>query len=113
MDQELSIIENIGRKLQQTRLALNLSQEQLAQKASVSRRTLVQAETGHSVSLSTLVKILLALNAEDLLQPFMETSTISPIELAKLKGRQRQRATGERQVTEHNQSDKEQDDWTW
>ncbi|PWK50101.1 helix-turn-helix transcriptional regulator [Pleionea mediterranea] len=113
MEQEQQIIEKIGQKLQQTRLDANLSQEQVAKSADISRRTLVQAETGHSTSLSTIVKILLALKAEDLLQPLMETASISPVELAKLKGRKRQRATGERQSSSKAQPDDEQGDWTW
>ncbi len=112
---EQEIIDRIAETLQRERLNQNLSQSQLADLSGVSRRTLVQAETGHNTSIATLAKILIALKATHLLEPFLQEPVVSPVELAKLKGKQRKRATGNRGKGDvsNNKIDEDQGDWTW
>ncbi|WP_164503546.1 helix-turn-helix domain-containing protein [Pleionea sediminis] len=114
------ILESVAESLKRERLEQNLSQQQVAEVAGISRRTLVDAETGKNISLATLVKVLIALKAEDRLESLMRLPDASPVELAKLKGKQRQRASGSRveandELTEEtkNKPSNESDKWTW
>ncbi len=112
---EQEVLQRIADTLKRERLNQNLSQSQLSDLSGVSRRTLVQAETGHNTSLATLVKILTALKAEYLLEPLLKEPEISPIELAKLKGKQRKRATGNRGRAEpaEQKNSNNKGEWTW
>lgn len=87
------IIKQISQRLQAERLSLNLSQHALADRAGVSRRTIVQAETGHNTSVSTLVRLLIALGATHLLEPLVSDPDGCPIEPAKMDGKKRRRAS--------------------
>ncbi len=116
MAQVERMLGGIAESLKQERLQQNLSQQQVAEIAGISRRTLVDAETGNNISVQTLIKILLALNAEHRLASLLESPGISPVELSKLKGKMRQRATGSRSQSDNDtESGKTSTDdgWTW
>lgn len=109
------LLSDIAECLKQERLQQNLSQQQVAENAGISRRTLVDAETGNNISVQTLIKILLALNAEHRLSSLLESPDISPLELSKLKGKVRQRASGSRSQSGESGGAKPSSDdgWTW
>lgn len=86
----------IGRRVKVCRLNLNRSQAQVAEKAGVSRRALQKLEGGQSCTLVLLVRVLRALGRLDALDALLPEPGLSPIQLAKLKGRERQRAGGPR-----------------
>ncbi len=88
-----TIIEELGSRLKQARLNKNVTQQFVADKVGVSRRTIIEAEKGN-VQLETFVAILQVLGVIDQLNLFLPEQSISPLELAKLKGKKRQRATG-------------------
>ena len=85
--------EILGERLRQSRLNCNLTQLDLAELAGVSRKTVLNAEKG-KVQLSSLVAIMIALGLEDNFNSFLPEQPISPIQLAKLQGHRRQRASG-------------------
>ena len=87
-----AVLEEIGRRLQVHRLNLNLSQADLAEKAGVSRRALQKIERGQPYTLTLLIRTLRALGRLDALDSFLPEPGLSPIQLAKLKGRERKRA---------------------
>ena len=89
-------LAEIGRRLQIHRLNQNLSQTAVAEKAGVSRRALQKLEGGQSCTLALLVRALRALGRLDALDAFLPEPGLSPIQLAKLKGRERKRAGGRR-----------------
>ncbi len=91
-----AIIREIGERIQQRRLNKNLSQEELAQKSGVSRRAIYLLESGHSTTLITILSVLRGLNSLGELENFLPKVKLSPIQLAKLEGRARQRASGSR-----------------
>ena len=91
-----AIIKILGERIQQKRLNKNLSQEDLSKKAGVSRRVIYQMESGHPTTLMTLISVLRGLNALGEIESFLPPSKLSPIQLAKLEGRTRQRASGNR-----------------
>ncbi len=91
-----AVLVEIGRRLQVNRLNANLAQADVAQKAGVSRRTLQKMESGRVCTLLALVRVLRALGVLDALDGFLPEPGLSPIQLAKLKGRERQRASRHR-----------------
>ena len=94
--------EGIGRR----RLDKNLTQQVLADRAGLSRKTVSDLEREAGVGLLTLVQVLRALGELEELDGFLPDQGPSPLQLAKLKGRVRQRAsrrsTGDK---------KEESDW--
>ena len=91
-----AVLGEIGRRLQGYRLNLNLAQAEVAMKAGVSRRALQKLEGGQACTLTSLLRVLRALGRLDALDAFLPEPGLSPIQLAKLKGRQRKRAGGRR-----------------
>ena len=87
------ILKELGERLQRERLNRNLSQSDLAAKAGLSRRTIVGTEAGRGPTLETVISMLRALGLLNHLETFLPQVEISPVQLAKLKGKQRQRAS--------------------
>lgn len=87
-----AILGEMGRRIQVHRLNLNLSQAEVGRKAGVSRRVVQKLEAGGACTLAVLLRILRALGRLDALDAFLPEPGLSPIQLAKLKGRVRKRA---------------------
>jgi putative transcriptional regulator len=96
-----AILKELGDRFRRERLNRNLSQSELAAKAGLSRRTIVGAETGDGPTLETVVSMLRALGLLNHLEIFLPLVEISPVQLAKLKGKQRQRASRSKNPNEH------------
>lgn len=88
----LAIAEELGARLRQARLNADLTQAEVAARAGLSRRTVLNAEKGQ-VQLENLVAILAGLEMVNQLDAFLPAQGLSPLQLAKLKGQQRQRAS--------------------
>lgn len=95
----LAISETLGARLKQARLNTNLTQSAVANLAGVSRKLVLNAEKG-KVQLEDFVAIMVALNLAEHLENFLPEPEISPIQLAKLKGKMRQRASGQQPTAE-------------
>ena len=91
-----AILREMGRRLRRKRLDKNLSQQKLAGVAGLNRTTIGEIERGTPFSVLTLVQILRALDALDELDSFLPDPGISPLQLAKLKGKERRRASPRR-----------------
>lgn len=87
------IVEQLGERLKQARLNQNITQEAIADRIGVSRRTIINAEKGQA-TLETFVAIMQVLDLTNQLNLFLPAQAISPIQLAKLQGSKRQRASG-------------------
>jgi putative transcriptional regulator len=87
-----AIVAILGQRLKLARLNANMSQEGLATKAGVSRPTIVSAENGR-VQLESFVAIIQALNAIDQLDLMFAEPEISPLQLVKMQGKRRARAS--------------------
>jgi putative transcriptional regulator len=94
-----AVMGEIGRRVRGHRLNLNRSQAEVAEKAGVSRRALQKLEGGQSCTLALLIRTLRALGRLDALDSFLPEPGLSPLQLAKLKGRERQRAGGRRRTS--------------
>lgn len=93
---DAAVLEELGGRLRRTRLERNLSQVELAEEAGVERKAVQRIEAGESVRIVSFVRVLRALGLLDALDRLVPEPTPSPIELLKLHGRQRQRASGTR-----------------
>ena len=91
-----AVLEELGRRVQSQRLNANLAQAEVAQKAGVSRRALQNLESGRVCTLSLLIRVLRALGKLGQLDTLLPEPGPSPLQLAKLKGRERQRASARR-----------------
>ena len=88
----------IGERIQRERLNQNLTQEEMARRAGIGVRTVRSLEAGQKTTVETLVRVLRALGKLAALDAFLPEPGLSPLQLAKLQGRERQRASGRRQA---------------
>jgi transcriptional regulator with XRE-family HTH domain len=89
---DTSVLEQIGRFVQQSRLRQNKSQQQVADAAGVNRTTLSQIENGKGGTLSSLIQILRVLNQLSFVKVFQVEDRPSPMYLATLEMKKRKRA---------------------
>ena len=87
-----ALIDTVGHFIQHNRLNQNKAQGIVARDAGISRSTLSLIERGEKISLSSLIKILRVLDLLYIMDIFKIDNEISPIEYARLKKNERQRA---------------------
>ncbi len=88
-----AILREIGSRIRKKRLSKNLSQQKLADSAGLHRTTVRDIEQGKGASLITFIQVLRSLNALEEIDSFLPEQVISPLQLARMKGKQRQRAS--------------------
>ncbi len=90
------ILKEIGRRLARRRMDLGCTQADLAEQSGIAKRTVERIEAGCSTQMSNMIRVLRVLGwLEGMDRLFPETGP-SPMDLLKLKGKERQRATGRR-----------------
>jgi transcriptional regulator with XRE-family HTH domain len=99
-----SIAGALCKRLDEIRLSRNISQEDLAADAGVSRSTLSRLADGRPISLDTFVRVMQALKLTDHLAALLPDPAIRPVDRVRLDGAERQRARGKRVVPS---------DWRW
>ena len=90
---DTALLKELGQRIQQERLNQNIDQAALAKQAGISRRTLQHLEADGVTTLASIVRILRALGKLNALDAFLPLPGISPVQLAKLHGMKRQRAS--------------------
>jgi len=93
-----SITAEIGRRIEQLRLEQNLTQQHIADEIGFSRVSYRNLING-SGKFENMVAVLRVLGKLDLVEQFIPETPFSPMEQLKLKGKQRQRATGKHPVS--------------
>lgn len=89
---DVAIVKQIGSYIRHIRLQQNKTQVQLADMAGLNRWTVSQIENGESVTLTSFIQILRALDSLYVLNAFEVSDEISPLEYAKLKKHKKERA---------------------
>ena len=89
------IEEELGHRIKALRLRKNITQKALAEATTLSLNTIKSLESGRG-KLSALIAVLRELEALDQLDNFIPEISISPMQLAKMQGKIRKRASGER-----------------
>ena len=100
------ILAELGERLAQRRLELQLTQEIVAEQAGVSKRTVERIEAGSTAQMSTLIRLLRALELLDRLETLVPEAGPRPMDLVRLQGKARQRASGKRKS-------RDQGPWHW
>ena len=88
---DAAIVQQIGNYVKYERQQQNKTQLQLSESAGLNRWTISQIENGESISLTSLLQILRALDRLAVLDNFEYSDEISPLEYAKLKKQQKHR----------------------
>jgi transcriptional regulator with XRE-family HTH domain len=101
------VLAELGDRLARYRLNRNLSQDQLAREAGLSKRTVVRLENGQSSQVNNLVRVLRALGLLGNVDALVPAPFASPIEALKAKTRERRRASPA------SKKPKPGSDWTW
>lgn len=91
-----AILEKLGRRLQRERLNRNMTQQELADSSGLSVSTIKKIEAGSNFSMETLLHILRTFNMVERLDALLPEPALSPIQLAKMRGKERERASGQR-----------------
>lgn len=112
MKSPAAIAETLGQRLKQARLNRDLTQQEVAERAGLSRKAVLNAEKGKA-QLEVLIAILQALELTAQLDNFLPPQPPSPIQLAKLQGKQRQRASGQRGQGDRDKDEDEQEAPEW
>jgi len=91
-----SIIAEIGERVRRYRLSENITQQELSLKAGVARIVVHNLENGNGSNIKGLIRILRVLGFLEQLNLLLPTAEPSPMELADMKGRPRERASSKR-----------------
>ena len=86
-----AVAAELGQRIAQLRLEQNLTQQQVADEMGISRVSYRKLELGEA-KLVNVIAALRALGQLALAESFIPHTAFSPIELLKMKGKQRQRA---------------------
>lgn len=100
------IEQEIGQRLARLRLARNVTQAELADKAGIGVRTLRRLEAGEPSTLDTFLRVATALDLEEAILSAIPEGDIRPIERVSQKGSERRRA---RPASGH----PKKSTWTW
>ena len=88
-----AVLRQLGERLLQYRLNLNMTQVTLAREAGVSARTINRIEHGQSTQLSSFIRLLRTLGLLQNIDVLIPTPAISPLQQMKLQGKSRKRAS--------------------
>lgn len=91
-----AICKEIGQRLKRARLNANHTQKEVADRAGLSVTAVQSVERGEAL-LESVVSVLVALDMIEQIQNFVPEQEISPLQLVKLQGKKRQRASGSRE----------------
>ena len=100
-----AVLQEIGHRIKRKRLDKNLTQQNLANQAGLSRTTISDLERGAPAGLLTVIQVLRVLGGLEELDAFLPDPGLSPLQLARLKGRQRQRASRQPRANSEEESD--------
>ncbi|MCI0505704.1 MAG: helix-turn-helix transcriptional regulator [Gammaproteobacteria bacterium] len=87
-----AIQKELGQRIKALRLRKNITQKELADAVMLSLNAIKALEAG-SAKLSTLIAVLRELGALDQLDNFIPQTTVSPLQLARMQGKVRERAS--------------------
>lgn len=90
---DAAVLREVGSFLKSKRIDQNLTQDEVAERAAISRSTLSLAERGENIALGNLLKILRVLDALYVFEHFKTVKTISPLKLAKEDEKKRRKAS--------------------
>jgi len=99
-----ALARHIGSYVRHHRMQKDMTQDEMAERAGMSRSTLSLLERGAPVKLSSLIQVLRVLDHLHVLDVFTVRQTISPLALVKEQKKMRRRASS-RHTDSPNESD--------
>jgi putative transcriptional regulator len=96
------ISASVGKHIQILRLKKNISLEDLAKEADISRQTLHLLLNHGKGTLMNLISVLRAINELERLSSLLEDIRPSPLQIIRMEGKKRQRASGRRMAADEN-----------
>lgn len=102
-----AVLTEIGQRILQRRLALQMTQAVLAEQAGVAKRTVERIEAGASAQMSSMIRLLRVLGLLPGLELLFPKQAQRPMDLLKRKGKIRKRAS-----TPREKADREKP-WHW
>ena len=91
---DTAVLTDLGARLAHLRLQRNLTQEELAHEAGVSKRTVIRLESGESTQLTNLIRVVRALGLLGNLDAFVPPPFPSPLAQLRMRAKERRRASG-------------------
>ncbi len=88
---DAAILATVGHRLERHRIAADLTQAALAERAGVSKRTLERIEAGRGSELASLLRVLRALGLLGGVDALIPALPASPLEELERRGRERRR----------------------
>lgn len=85
------LLMNLGDRISKYRIARGIRQQDLAESAGISRRTLTNLEGGSGATLETMLRILRALDIEERFLDLVPNAEINPLDHMAARRRPRQR----------------------
>lgn len=101
------VLGELGRRIARRRLDLGMTQADAAEQAGLGKRTVERIEAGGDTQMSTIVRLLHVLGLTEGLESLVPETGPRPIDLLRLKGRERRRASSPRH------SARSDDEWHW
>lgn len=89
---DLAIAKMLLQRIEQLRLERNISQQSMADELGITVKSYRNFKTG-KVKLESLIGMMRVLSCLELVEDFIPQTSFSPMELMKLKGQERQRAS--------------------
>lgn len=102
-----AVLGELGRRLARRRLDLGMTQADVAEKAGLGKRTVERIEAGGDTQMSTVVRLLRVLGLTEGLERLVPEAGPGPMELLKMKGKERKRASSPKRVA------KPSGEWRW
>ena len=91
-----AILSELGRVLAEHRIGMGLTQAELAKQAGIGKRTVERIEGGNSCQTLALIRVLRVLKLQDALNQLILPAGPTPMDLLKLKKKERKRASSQR-----------------
>ena len=90
-----AILKELGNRIRSKRLSSNITQTSLATKAGVSKRVIQNIEYGKPSTITGFLSVLRELKSLGYLDDFIPVTRLDPLEVVKLQGKSRKRASKE------------------
>lgn len=94
-ENNISIMKEIGLRVKDTRIASELTQKELAEKAGIAQRTVERIENGENIKIENILNVLRALQLIQNIENLIPEQRLRPTELYD-KGKKRLRATSKK-----------------
>jgi len=102
-----AVLAELGRRIARRRLDRGITQADVAEQAGLGKRTVERVEAGGDTQMSTIVRLLHVLGLTEGLERLVPETGPGPMELLKMKGKERKRASSSKQVA------KPSEEWRW